>query len=989
MTAGRAAGAAHKSLPGAAKDLLRIGRGDSEDAILGAISRWLAGIGVDSRPQYGTPAGPVGLHLMQTHCMIEVEKPGRLDAGPEARGSGSPGGEGESALDRLKRRVSSSRQLSHYAGPQWRGAVTDGRVWWVWQWPPAGEGGEPRAYGAWARRRLTAENIGDLGAILRRRSAGRPRAPDDPAPQFAGMLARFRAAHRRTRDSPGTRMRQGLWLEQLEGGGIRPAPQDADDLFVIHTVLVLISRLVSGMRAPGRGGTGDEALLRGFAGWAAASPGDVCALGDIVDRYDWRAGDGDVMRQLYMGLVPAGQRRSYGEYYTPDWLAEKVCRNVIDDEYVAGQLRRFGEGGPVEGILDPACGSGTFVYHAARRLLDSRPVRESRLSPGEVAGFVCAMVRGIDIHPVAVEMSVANMRRLLGDVDPACILVRQGDSLLIGRPEPPARGAGTGAVRLYTPGGRALALPRALLLDGAGIEELVRSARDGRPLPPGAGCGLDAGDAEAAAAAHAEMSAIMRKGGSCGAWPSYMRNQAAPLLLSGGTAVRRIVSNPPWVRLNKMPDRSRADSVRRLAADLGLYEGGKRATAFDIAALFVARCHDLYAEDGGVRAAWILPQAAMTGSGQWERLRGRFGGAVEAMWDLGTLPFPQQGPSSAMIVGRGGARRYRMIASGRGGRPGKHDSWAGTAPHDVRLVPAAAAEGAGRGERASEWVRGAGGRQGPVRNGATLFPAPLVRVEEGTLRVRAGTATFTTRPGRHGAWKEIGPQSGSVPAGWIRRCVFGGDLVAFCAPTRTACVLPVDEAGRWLAGRSGVRFWRDAASLYAARRGGGRHTPATLEERLDYQGCLSWQFASPARASYAVYNKSGSRMYAAAIGAGEVIDNTLYSVRCASAAEARFVSALLNSDALQGALAAAKENQRHYDTYLWRKVPLPRFRRADAVHRRLAALAGRAEARVLAMHGRHPDGASRGRSVEEARKSGIMGEIDECVAAVLPGYARA
>ena len=995
MTAGRPADAAQGNLSDAGKNLLRIGRGDSEGVIQDAISKWLAGIGVDSRPQYRTPAGPVDLHLMQRRCMIEVKRPGRLDAGPEAKGSGSSGGGGggESALDQLKRHVSSSRLQSHHAGLQWRGAVTDGRTWWVWQWPLVGEGDEPKAYGAWARRRLTAENIGDLESILRRRGAGKPWAPDDPAPQFADMFGRFRATHRRKRDLPDTRMQQGLWLEQLKGGGNHPSPQDADGLFVVHTVLVLISRLVSGMRVPERGRMRDAALMHGFVGWAAASPEDIRALEGIVDRYDWRAGHGDVMRQLYMSFVPAEQRRSYGEYYTPDWLAEKVCLDVIDDGYIAGQLRLFMEGRPVAEILDPACGSGTFVYHAARRLLDSRPVRESRLSPGEVAGFVCAMVRGIDIHPVAVEMSVANMRRLLGDVDPACILVRQGDSLLIGRPEPPARGAGTGAVRLYTPGGRALALPRALLLDGAGIEELVRSARDGRPLPPGAGCGLDAGDAEAAAAAHAEMSAIMRKGGSCGAWPSYMRNQAAPLLLSGGTAVRRIVSNPPWVRLNKMPDRSRADSVRRLAADLGLYEGGKRATAFDIAALFVARCHDLYAEDGGARAAWILPQAAMTGSGQWERLRGRFGGAVEAMWDLGTLPFPQQGPSSAMIVGRGGARRYRMIASGRGGRPGKHDSWAGTAPHDVRLVPAAAAEGAGRGERASEWVRGAGGRQGPVRNGATLFPAPLVRVEEGTLRVRAGTASFTTRPGRHGAWKEIGAQSGSVPAGWIRRCVFGGDLVAFCAPTRTACVLPVDEAGRWLAGRSGVRFWRDAASLYAARRGGGRHTPATLEERLDYQGCLSWQFASPARASYAVYNKSGSRMYAAAIGAGEVIDNTLYSVRCASAAEARFVSALLNSDALQDALAAAKENQRHYDTYLWRKIPLPRFRRADDVHRRLAALARRAETRVMAMRGRRQGGGGggggggRASSSEEVRKSGIMGEIDRCVAAVLPGYA--
>ena len=994
MTAGRPADAAQGNLSDAGKNLLRIGRGDSEGVIQDAISKWLAGIGVDSRPQYRTPAGPVDLHLMQRRCMIEVKRPGRLDAGPEAKGSGSSGGGGggESALDQLKRYVSSSRLQSHHAGLQWRGAVTDGRTWWVWQWPLVGEGDEPKAYGAWARRRLTAENIGDLESILRRRGAGKPWAPDDPAPQFADMFGRFRATHRRKKDLPDTRMQQGLWLEQLKGGGNHPSPQDADGLFVVHTVLVLISRLVSGMRVPERGRMRDAALMHGFVGWAAASPEDIRALEGIVDRYDWRAGHGDVMRQLYMSFVPAEQRRSYGEYYTPDWLAEKVCLDIIDDRYIAGQLRLFMEGRPVAGILDPACGSGTFVYHAARRLRDSRPVRESYLNHNEVADFVCAMVRGIDIHPVAVEMSVANMCRLLGDVDLAKIMVHQGDSLLIRRPESSVHSAGTGTMSLYTPSGRALVLPRAFLRDAAGIEKFVRSARDGRPLPPGVGRGLDAGDAEAVASAHAEMSAIIREEGN-GVWSWYIRNQAAPLLLSDGIAVRRIVSNPPWVRLSRMSDRGRADSVRRLAADLGIYEGGKRATAFDIAALFVARCHDLYAGGGEVRAAWILPQAAMAGGGQWDRLRGRFGGAVEEMWDLGTLPFPRQGPSSAMIVGRsgsGGARRYRMAASGRGGLPDSHDSWADSVSRDVRLEPAAAAGGgAGRAGQSSEWVRGAGGRQGPVRNGATLFPAPLVRVEQGTLRVKAGTASFTTRAGRHGAWREIGAQSGSVPAGWIRQCVFGGDLVAFCAPTRTACILPIDKDGRWLAGRAGVRFWRDAGSLYAARRGSGRYTPATLEERLDYQNCLSWQFGPSRRAHSVVYNKSGSRMYAAAVGAGEVIDNTLYSVQCASAAEARFVSALLNSDALQDALAATKENQRHYDTYLWRKIPLPRFRRADDIHRRLAALARRAEARVMAMRGRRQGGAGgRARSVEEVRKSGVMGEIDRRVAAVLPGYAR-
>lgn len=947
---------ARGNLSDAQRHLLAVGRGDGEGAVQDAISRWLAGIGVESRPQYRTPAGTADLHLMQRRCIIEVKRPGRLDAGPMSRGSGSDrgGAEGESAFGQLERYVLSSRQAEPGEGAvQWRGAITDGRVWWVWEWPLAGEGDSPRPYGAWENRRLTPENIAELESALRRRGAGKPWAPDDPVPQFADMLGRFRSAYRRRRDVPDTRTQRSLWLEQLKGGGNHPASdRDADELFVVHTVLMLISRLVAGMRVPkGRRGVADASLLHGFVGWAAAAPAELDALQDIVDRYDWRAGSADVMRALYMGLVPVEQRRSYGEYYTPDWLAEKVCADVIDDGYIAEQVRAFMEGGQVGGILDPACGSGTFLYHAARRLRDSRPVRESYLNHNEVADFICSMVNGIDIHPVAVEMSVANMCRLLGDIDLAKVRVYQGDSLLIRRPE-----------------------------------SSVHSA-ESEPLP---------------------LSRTVREeGNGVRAW--YIRNQAAPLLLRGGPAVRRIVSNPPWVRLNAMSDAERAASVRGLASDLGMYEGGRRATAFDIASLFVARCHDLYAcgsKGGDVRAGWILPQAAMAGGGQWERLRRRFGDRLEALWDLGSLPFPRQGPSSALLVGRQGAEgvpaRLRMDLEGPGGRrPDQHDSWSGSASSTLRLVPAdAGGRGSGRRRRRrpggspppapSAWASDGGrGRRGRamVRNGATLFPAPLVRIEPGTLSAGARTASFRTRAGRHGAWREIGAQEGTVPAAWIRQCMFGSDLVAFCAPTRTACVIPMGPGGRWFDGRGSAKFWRDASSLYAANRGSGRHTPATLEDRLDYQGGLSWQMGPDGAGPFVAYNKSGSRVYAAAITTTEVVDNTIYAVRCASAAEARYISAILNSDALQGALAGAKENQRHYDTYPWKKIPIPRYSRAEDSHRRLAALAGRAEAAVASLHRSDPGGAGRRGSIEAVRRAGILGRIDECVAVVLPEHA--
>jgi N-6 DNA Methylase len=61
---------------------------------------------------------------------------------------------------------------------------------------------------------------------------------------------------------------------------------------------------------------------------------------------------------LYESLVDPDERHDLGEYYTPDWLAGRVVAQVMD----APLTQR---------VLDPACGSGTFLFHALRRLIDA------------------------------------------------------------------------------------------------------------------------------------------------------------------------------------------------------------------------------------------------------------------------------------------------------------------------------------------------------------------------------------------------------------------------------------------------------------------------------------------------------------------------------------------------------------------------------------------------------------------------------------------
>src|SRR5205823_1422322 len=102
----------------------------------------------------------------------------------------------------------------------------------------------------------------------------------------------------------------------------------------------------------------------------------------------------DLLKQFYTSLVEEQIRHDLGEYYTPDWLAQHL-------------LNEAGYKGNVEvKVLDPSCGSGTFLVEAITRLRQA--CVSQQMAPLDTLNTILTNVKGLDLNPLAVISARAN-----------------------------------------------------------------------------------------------------------------------------------------------------------------------------------------------------------------------------------------------------------------------------------------------------------------------------------------------------------------------------------------------------------------------------------------------------------------------------------------------------------------------------------------------------------------------------------------------------
>jgi SAM-dependent methyltransferase len=110
----------------------------------------------------------------------------------------------------------------------------------------------------------------------------------------------------------------------------------------------------------------------------------------------------DLLKKLYQYLVPRKLRHDLGEYYTPDWLAERLLNQV-------GY-----KGKPGKRLIDPGCGSGTFLILALRRL--RQYAAGHLIPPADVLDAALRNIVGFDLNPLSVIAARTNYLLALGDL---------------------------------------------------------------------------------------------------------------------------------------------------------------------------------------------------------------------------------------------------------------------------------------------------------------------------------------------------------------------------------------------------------------------------------------------------------------------------------------------------------------------------------------------------------------------------------------------
>ena len=750
--------------------------------------------------------------------------------------------------------------------------------------------------------------------------------------------------------------------------------------------------------------------------------------------YDLTQLDEDVFKELYQELVDPDIRHGLGEYYTPDWLAEHMLTDLILSQ-------------PKASILDPACGSGTFLFTAIR--LIAKQLKNKRMTQSEILSHIIDNIAGMDIHPLAVIISRTNYLLALRDLlkqkrgGSITIPVYLSDSIKL--PE-----FGTEVqhnVKVYkieTAKKSYFAIPQSAANEPSVLDDII-----GKMYNYSKRYELDDISKKGAIEAFSNsismhkdklkekdlrifehnlrmlLSLIDKKSNSI--WTFILRNIYRPVTLSH-RKFDILVGNPPWIAMNVMKNVSYQSFLKNSSIKVGLVDSKKPHlfTHMEIATLFYLTCTALYLKKKG-KISFVMPATIIAGDQHMLFRKAYFNDidlAFKRLVDLRNVE-PLFNVQSCVLESEYGiATKYPIDGVVISGRLAGKNSSLQDAKKQLRFdetkfeFESIETRNFLQEEQLAQKI--AFGRSwyfDKFREGATIVPRPFwfvdvmkhpvfgVNLEEPLVR--------TGRRSKKKAKKQYEDVNfeGQIESKFLYGVVTGSEMIPFGLTGKNLAILPIEQRNdkyrvvqKEEAERRSYKHlakWLSGAEKIWLQKRTSKSKGPNIYQWIDYRRKLTEQ--SSKRRYAVLYEAVGTFLVATVVdkkdpvvetvdGAiktnGTLIDYSTIYYETSDRNEAYYLCAILNSKIMDNLIKPLQASGLWGPRNIWKKVleiPIPEFDSRNEIHERLAQIARECETKVRLIQERLSEQKNIGRIRSTIRNSlsDQLAEITKLTAKIL------
>lgn len=715
--------------------------------------------------------------------------------------------------------------------------------------------------------------------------------------------------------------------------------------------------------------------------------------------YDMTKVNEDLLKDLYENLVDSETKHDLGEVYTPDWLVELTLREA---NFKVGLS-----------LLDPACGSGTFLFTAIQLL------REQGLAGEKLVDESLNNIMGMDVHPMAVTISKVNyVLALSPDIakykKTVVLPVYMANSLEGINP------SGSQMVDISAGGKDYFHIPTSMAEQPASLDKVIDemgkyTTGDEDTALEGFSSYLESQGFKDWVYLWRGNLKIMRKlvkQGRDTIWSFILKNYYRPGYLSRHK-FDIVAGNPPWLSYRYITEPEYQAQVKKLVFSYGLIgkQDGKLFTQMELATLFFVLSTDAYLKKNGT-IAFVMPRSVLTGAKQHKNFQEFLQGyqlpptQLEEVIDTEEVIPLFNVPSCVLIAQKQGKVEKVLVKTIKGELPAKNVKWVTaktslksttkSKPADKLFPPTLIS---------SSYLK-------VIKAGASIYPRGLWFVQPkaspfGTnqskpmLETHAEVKNNAKKP-----WQDTNLQ-GEVEAQYLYATMLGRQLLPFGHTELSLVVLPIEEKPTGISlvnkeialakGHSGLHDWlSQVEELWDEHKKSGNKS--TVYQWLDYVGKLTAQH--PNGYHTVLYGGAGTNLAACVLSPaskngvevegistrGFVADIDTFLFQTKEPGEAYYLAAFLNAPYVDEVIKPHQTKGQWGERHIYRRpfevVPIPKFDPEDKSHQKLAEISKECHQKVKKLK---LEGKSIGNLRGKVRKAlpDELAEIDSTVKGIL------